>query len=384
MVKTDAAPYASSLELGSQGGRVATCRIDKSFGNAHDRNTHTVLAQKIAGIMGLKFEGEYNPARFNSGQTYLLPSDTLQSIEIARTLGVRSNADLFGGVVPYAFAATKVITHPLVSMDAQAPAGWSGSFGDQVRDVVHHGFSVFTIEDGCRAGLRLLERGPVRIKPVRATAGRGQIVVHDATTLLTKLAVLDKAEVCCDGLVIEEDLSDVKTCSVGQVFVAGITASYYGIQRLTTDNAGGTVYGGSTLSVVRGGWDALMQSGLPDQALLAVSQARTYDEAAARSFPGLIVSRRNYDVAQGLDSTGRWRSGVLEQSWRAGGASGAEVAAVEAFWSNPELQLVHASTFELYGGTTIPAHATTYFHGYDDRVGFLTKYALIDSYGHPR
>jgi hypothetical protein len=358
--------------------------VDKSFGNAHDKTTHAVLAQKLADIIGLKFEGGYDPAHASSGRTYFLPSDTIQNIETANELGIKSSADLFGGVVPYAFAATKVITHPLVSVDAQAPAGWSNSFGDQVRDVVHHGFSVFTIEDGCRAGLRLLERGPVRIKPVRATAGRGQVVIPDAAALLTKLASIDETEVLCDGLVIEEDLSNVSTCSVGQVLVAGIIASYYGLQRLTSDYAGSTVYGGSTLSVVRGGWDALMQSGLPDQALLAVSQARTYDEAAMHSFPGLIASRRNYDVAQGLDSTGRWRSGVLEQSWRAGGASGAEVAAVEAFQSNLELQLVRASTFELYGETTIPPHATTYFHGYDDRVGFLTKYALIDSYDDPR
>jgi len=42
--------------------------------------------------------------------------------------------------------------------------------------------------------------------------------------------------------------------------------------------------------------------------------ARLYDGAAFRHFPGLIASRRNYDVVQGLNINGQLRSAVLEQS----------------------------------------------------------------------
>ena len=44
-----------------------------------------------------------------------------------------------------------------------------------------------------------------------------------------------------------------------------------------------------------------------------------------------FASRRNYDVVAGLDARGQRRCGVLEQSWRVGGASPAELVALAAF-----------------------------------------------------
>jgi len=71
----------------------------------------------------------------------------------------------------------------------------------------------------------------------------------------------------------------------------------------------------------------------------------------------MILSRRNYDIAQGFDARGQLRSGVLEQSWRVSGATGAEIAALEAFRAEPTLQAVRASTFEIYGDADPPPHA---------------------------
>jgi hypothetical protein len=198
----------------------------------------------------------------------------------------------------------------------------------------------------------------VRVKPVRATGGRGQAVVSDAAALDAALGAVEAAELSEHGLVLEEDLAGVTTYSVGQVRVAGLVASYCGTQRLTPDNAGEAVYGGSELLVARGGFEALAGLGLPEEARLAVEQARIYDAAAADCFAGMFASRRNYDVARGLDAEGRWRSGVLEQSWRIGGASGAEVAALEAFRAEPALRAVRAATVELYGRTCRPRRRT--------------------------
>jgi hypothetical protein len=110
---------------------------------------------------------------------------------------------------------------------------------------------------------------------------------------------------------------------------------------------------------------------------MAVVQACRYDTAAKACFPGIILSRRNYDVAQGVGADGRRRSGVLEQSWRLGGASGAEVAALEIFQAAPDVKAVHADCFEVYGaGHEPPPDATVYFHGHDATVGPLTKYTV--------
>jgi hypothetical protein len=211
---------------------------------------------------------------------------------------------------------------------------------------------------------------------VRACGGRGQQVVSQPAELAAALEAIAPDELANDGVVLEENLAEVTTCSVGQVRVAGHVASYYGTQRLTPDNDGLPVYGGSQLMIARGGYDALLGLDLPEDARLAVAQARSYDAAATECFPGLFASRRNYDVAQGLAWSGR-RSGVLEQSWRIGGASGAEIAALEAFVAEPGLRAVRASTVEVYGPCQPPQDATVYFSGVDPAVGRITKYSRI-------
>jgi hypothetical protein len=93
----------------------------------------------------------------------------------------------------------------------------------------------------------------------------------------------------------------------------------------------------------------------------------------------MFASRRNYDIARGLDAEGRPRCGVLEQSWRIGGASGAEVAALEAFRAEPTLRAVRAGTVEVYGeAAPPPPGAALYFQGVDQRDGLLTKYAFAE------
>jgi hypothetical protein len=313
---------------------------------------------------------------------YLVPTDTLVGLGVAETFGVRDEHDLYGGVVPRAFMATKAITHPLVGPDATAPPGWSPEFGCRIADAVLSGFSAFAPEDARHAGLRLLERGPLRLKPVRATGGRGQIAVTSEAALDAELGALDTKEMLEHGLVLEEALEEVTTYSIVQVRVADLMASYWGTQRLTTDNDGAAVYGGSELCVTRGGFEALLGLSLPEAARLAVAQALTYDDAAFQCFVGIFASRRNYDVVRGRDVAGRSRCGVLEQSWRIGGASGAEIAALEAFRADPALHVVRACCVELYGdGISPPPQATVYFQGADERVGPITKYATVEPHG---
>jgi hypothetical protein len=254
-----------------------------------------------------------------------------------------------------------------------------------VHDFVLFGFSVFTYEDARRAGARLLEKGPMRTKPVLATAGQGQVVISNATELEVALQAVAATELSRDGLVLEENLSDVTTYSIGQVSVADLMAAYWGTQRLTPDNRGAAVYGGSDLTVVRGDFAALLGFDLPHEVRLAVEHARVYDAAAMTHFPGLMASRRNYDVAAGIDAEGRRRLGVLEQSWRIGGASSAEIVALEAFQADANLDVVRASSIELYGNTECPpAKAFVCFRGVDDRVGPILKFSVVERYGNTR
>ncbi|MDB5893209.1 MAG: biotin carboxylase [Rhodoferax sp.] len=349
----------------------------KGHASDHERVTREEVVRRLARLKGCASSQERPRAEW-PGPMYLVPSDTLVGIEHARALGVHGVGDLFGGVVPHAFVATKAITHPLFREAAAAPQGWSPEFPRQVADAVLPGYTVFSREDARLAAQALWALGPVRVKQVCETGGRGQTVAPDADALEESLAPLSDAALAEGGLVLEHNLRQVETLSVGQVNVAGIVASYFGVQRLTPSNRGEMVYGGSELTVVRGGFDALRALAPSANVRMAVEQALVYDSAAKSCFAGFFASRINYDVAQGLDAMGRWCSGVLEQSWRAGGATGAEVAALEAIQDGRVQGAVQARCVEIFGALMPPPEgAIVYFQGVDSQAGPLTKYTTV-------
>ena len=342
----------------------------------HERATHRTIARMLAGLKGFEFGGDYDAAAHYGGPLYFVPSDTLLE-RAARALGIRSRDDLFGGVVPFPFVATKSIVHPLVAVDAQAPSGWSPEFAKRVRGAVLPGFAAFSLRDARCAGLRLLQQGPIRLKPGQAVGGHGQAVVADASQLQARLEELDAAALERYGLSIELNLTDVTTYSIGQVWVGRLEASYCGTQKLALDNSCGAAYGGSDLLVARGDADALAALPLAPEIRLAIGQAQAFD-AATEQFGGMFASRRNYDAVRGRDRRGRWRTGILEQSWRIGGASGPEVAALAALRADPALRAVRAHSTEMYGGAAAPPGAIVQFSGMDSRVGPLTKYTIVE------
>jgi len=119
------------------------------------------------------------------------------------------------------------------------------------------GYTVFSNRDGRTAAKRMLTRGSIRLKKPLSASGKDQTVV---TTLNELDAVLEKVsadEMAEYGLVLEENLRQVRTLSVGEVAVGNLRISYYGTQRTVADNERRLVYGGSELVCVRGGWEAL-------------------------------------------------------------------------------------------------------------------------------
>jgi hypothetical protein len=341
----------------------------------HERRTHFQIGERLARLMGIPYEEE---ARAAARKRYMVPSETVIGLGEAGRWGLAGERDLFGGVVAHPFIATKAITHPLVEPAAAAPEGWSPAFGEATRDAVLKGFTAFSSGDAGNAGRLLLRHGPVRIKRTSGQGGSGQARVTDIGALERVLGEIDGREIETTGIVLEEDLSDVTTFSVGQVRAAGLTISYLGTQRQTKDNQGNTAYGGSMLDIVRGGWDDLLAAPLNRDERAAVAHARRYDEAANTCFPGFFASRRNYDVALGTDPAGRRICGVLEQSWRLGGATPAELLAIEALKVDPGLARVRASTAEIYGAAgDIPPGAAIFFSGEDAEVGPITKLAWL-------
>jgi hypothetical protein len=364
-----------------EGGVVVVYPGKESDPHGHETMTHSALARKLAALKRLDFAGPFDSRYQYDCPLYFVPSETLGTIEHAHGLGIRGEQDLFGGVVPFPFVATKTITHPLPAPNSRAPDGWCAGFAQAVHDVVLPGFSAFAPDDVRNASMQLLKAGAVRLKKASGIGGLGQSVIANENELEAYIQSLDLQELSRDGLVAEQNLGNVVTHSVGQVRVGKLLATYYGTQQLTVSNSGAEVYGGSRLIVMRGDFDALLRIEHTREVRTAIEQAGTYHTAALASFPGMFASRCNYDIAQGVDDGGRWHSGVLEQSWRIGGASAAEIAALEAFQADPALDSVCASTTEVYGANpSVPRDADVYFQGTDEQIGALTKYSRLEAY----
>lgn len=347
----------------------------------HEHATHQAIAERVAALLGLPCGGDWCEG-LPSGSAYLVPRQPLSGMADAARYGIRCEDDLLGGWVPLAWMATKAIVHPLVAADAAAPAGWMQRLGEDAWDLALPGYTAFSAADAFAAGRRLLRRGPVRLKPAGADGGRGQIVVRDAAALDSALAGLCVDGVMRDILAVELNLEEVMTFSVGEVHLPGRTISYCGTQRTTPGRNGEEAYGGSALLAVRGGLAELLRAGLPQEHEDAVRLAIGFEDLLRRHVPERIVSRRNYDIARGRDQRGEWHMGILEQSWRIGGATPAELAAFEAFARNPRARKVHATCVEAHSWPDrLPPGAAVYHRGSGAGDGPLIKYAWAEEAG---
>jgi hypothetical protein len=337
-------------------------------------------AKAIAKIKQYEFGDSHHSQYVNSDHVFFVPDDTLLQNEAA-SLGIRGADDLFGGIVPHAFVKTKAISHPLVVRSAERPDGWSDAFSWQVRDVTLPGYTVFTARDAHIAANRMIANGAIRVKKPLGASGKGQILVATAKELDAFLEKIPADEMATYGLVLEENLRKVTTLSVGRVAVGELMITYYGTQRVAKDNGGKSVYGGSDLVCVRGGWDALDVLPMTAEVRNGVAKAKLYD-AAMSEYPGFVASRRNYDVGHGVDAKGERRCGVFESSWRVGGATSAELVAIGAFLQDPSLKIVQTSHVEVFGKHhEAPQDAIVHFQGEDPDAGPLLRYTFLNRTG---
>ena len=290
---------------------------------------------------------------------YWIPSSTLSRREAA-ALGISDGSQLWGGIVPAGYVATKLVSHPRSGRRAAAPKGWIDIIG--LEDCTLPGWSVFSRADALAAGAELLRGGPVRVKPPRERGGRGQRVVRSEEELGNWLDAASPRALE-EGLVLERDLVESTTYSVGfSVLPGGHRIAYVGTQRTVITPQGVAAYGGSRLEVVRGTFADLEATLRPGKPRAAVQAASRYD-AVIRHAYGVVATRCNYDVIAGVDRLGRRHLGVLEQSWRFGGASMAELLAIERFTRMPGLQRVVAETVETFAGERVPAEAVMAWRG---------------------
>ncbi|HZX75791.1 DUF3182 family protein [Lysobacter sp.] len=383
------APSAQSTRPASQSGTrhdPGGCVLEllrRTSRSEHEAATGRWVGERLATLLGFRYAGLYSPENAVCGPIYLIPDRTLL-VDEARALGIATARDLLGGVVPHDFVGTKAITHPLLDDARAIPPGWSHGLARAIADVTLPGWSAFDLDDAAQAGRALLAQGlPVRIKPGDVMGGHGQSVAKNEKELDVAIAGLDRAAIGRAGVVLELNLKPVKTYSVGVLEVGPHRMAYFGTQRLVQNHEGAAVYGGSSLACLRGGLDELTHA-LSEEAERRVLQcAMRYDEEVQRAYPQVFASRRNYDVALGVDPSGMPRCGVLEQSWRIGGATPAELLALEAMHLDNRLQRIQVSTHEVYDIVDPPLGAQVSFRGDDPAAGRMTKYAIVDTQDDP-
>ena len=364
---------------------VYTLRACTQPRSRHERASQDWVARRLASLCGWAYGGAYETRSAPAWHPYFVPDETLD-LEQATRLGIQGEDDLFGGVVPHAFVASKVITHGVPDAASPVPRGWSHALANRLDGAVLPGFTAFDATAIATAGQQLLAHGGrVRVKEAQARGGHGQHLAADAGSLRRIAAKLDPEALHRHGVVIEQHLDEATTCSVGEIRVAGRRLAYLGIQHEVTDRHGRAVYGGSSLRVLEGGMDTLGALARNDGERAAIAMARRYDAAVQAAYPGFFASRRNYDVVAGLDARGQQRCGVLEQSWRVGGASPAELVALAAFLQPHRPAAVEATCRESHD----PAHAPppgadTLFHDPEAAHGPVIKYARVEGIdGHP-
>ena len=210
---------------------------ERHYACEHERATRTGIARRLATLKGFDFGGTYEASARYPGLGLLRAERHARRARTCRTSSACADEhDLFGGVVPFAFVATKALTHPLTGPDARAPVGWSREFGCRVRDAVRAGWYRVPLGDARHAGCACWSEDRCRLKPVGRPEASGRSWSAPRRSWKPRSTRWRPAEVAEHGLVLEEDLTDGDTYSVGQVRVAGLVVTYYGTQRLTRDN----------------------------------------------------------------------------------------------------------------------------------------------------
>lgn len=256
--------------------------------------------------------------------------------------------DLFGGIATRLVFFDKTIIHPVVPGADVVPPVWISKVAEHVGDAAFRGFACFSRSDTITAGVILFNAGipEIRLKPVSIDAGLGQKVARSYGELEQQVAAFSDSYVSA-GITVEENLSSVvRTVDVGTYQIGNQHFSYVGTQRETLFHGDPGRWGGVAMYVRRGTLDELASWLTVPSLKTAVLQAKALDDAVDL-IPGMYVTRANYDVIQGFDETGTFRSALLEQSWRIGGSSPAEVLAAKLLL-DPQCDLAYATVDETF------------------------------------
>lgn len=305
------------------------------------------VAERLSGILRSLRGGAARPA----SDSYFMPYSAVHE-PLARACGISGDGDLYGGIVREPAHADKAMLHELASATAMHPRWYSWAFARALHGAVLPGFTVFSPDDAACAFELMRRRGIVpRFKDPSATGGLGQSLVRSQADLAEALQAHGDRLVKT-GAILEADLSDAATITVGWVRIGGKEFSWCG-RPYDVVVDGQTRFGGNEIRVVRGGLGRVEQYIQDERDLIAIRQACTV--SGAYRLLGTVAARATLDAVQGVDTPGKLRSGITDPSLRPSASSAAEVRALEAFIEHPDAESVVTQLVYDYGTGMVAA-----------------------------
>lgn len=310
---------------------------DSGIFNTYITQRNGTVAKMAAAYMGLPFAGEASKMIGSKTDQYLVFPKTIGP-ETAGLYGIGKPEDFYGAFVEHPFLVGKTAFHEPVSSDT--PFYYSEEFAGSVSDFVLPGYSVFTQSDGVKAYGLMLGKGfkDVRLKLSDKSDGEGQSVIADKKHLKKLLGTVPAYDLQKKGIVLEPNLRDHRTISVGFAQFGNDVFSFIANQKNDVYE-GRDRYIGADAIIVRGQMDNLLKMlQLDDPHRDAVEKALGFYNAYSYFDP--VASRLSFDVLEGLDAKGNRLSGVTDITGRLGGTCPALILAALEMQRDPTIHAV--------------------------------------------
>lgn len=291
------------------------------------------VAERIATHIGAVMDTSQTAAT----ERYFVPMAAIHE-PLARQVGISALGGAYGGIVRELQHADKAVLHQLPRTTMQSPDWYSRDFASEVKATVLPGFTTFSAED-TRAAFDIMqgEGHFVRFKDPAGTGERGQYLIKTKDEL--EKVMFDHGNGFTEaGAILEANLNDAETITVGYVDIEGEKYSWYG-SPYDTEFGGIKRFGGNEITVVKGGLSALRDYCKEEKNKVAVEQSAVVFDAY-HSHLGSSIMRATFDAVQGIGDNGEFLSGITDPSLRPSASSAAEIRAIEAFRDYPEAKAV--------------------------------------------
>lgn len=311
------------------------------------------VGRDIADHLGLPYVGDSQSVQ-RAADYYPVLARTITR-EQARILGAENTDDFYGLAVEDLNVVGKSILHPSVSR--RHPAFHREQFAMHVLGQTLPGITGFSKEeilmgydtgyaDALDEALDYGEYG-LRMKLPNESDGVGQFTVYSKADVASILEGIDDRDIREQGLVLEADVRNPETISVGFAKIGQEQLSFIARQkdaRVWVDHNGRKVeqnrYGGAHVVVANGPLQLLLQATeVSSHDRAAVEKALVFQEAYQRTYDPL-ASRLSFDVIFGEGKTGKSLSGISDITGRLGGTCPALMRAAEEFQRDPSVQMV--------------------------------------------